>query len=283
MNIEKYRVEEDIELGDFFKQIKKDISNKKIKQYLKYNNILVNDKVINKSNYMLKKDDIVSISYGRKLIKEFDIDIIYEDKDIIVINKPCGLLSISNSKENELTAFKMVRSYVRKSRPNTFLFVIHRLDKETSGVLMFAKSERIKHLFQDNWNDIVKKRGYMAVVEGIVKNDGRIESYLKESKSGMVYSSKNNDGKYAVSEYKVVKSNNKYTLLDINILTGRRNQIRVHLSEMGNPIVGDSKYGNKSKSRLMLHAYLLELIDPRNKEMMSFKSNIPEEFYISVK
>lgn len=283
MNIEKYKVDEEIELIDFFKQIKKDISNKKIKQYIKYNNVLVNDKVINKNNYMLKKDDIVSISYGRKLIDEFDIDIIYEDKDIIIINKPCGLLSISNSKENELTAFKMVRSYVRKNNPKTFLFVIHRLDKETSGVLMFAKSEKIKHLFQDNWNDIVQKRKYMAIVKGIVKNDGRIESYLKESKSGMVYSSRNNDGKYAVSEYKVVKSNSKNTLLDVNILTGRRNQIRVHLSEMGNPIVGDSKYGNKSKDRLMLHAYELELIDPRNGKLVLFKSDVPEEFYKYVK
>lgn len=283
LNTDKYKVEEDILLGDFLKQIKKNLSSKKIKQYLKYNNILVNDKVVNKGNLLLKKDDVVSISYGRKVINEFDIDIIYEDKDIIVINKPCGLLSISNSKENELTAFKLVREYVRRNNKNTFLFVIHRLDKETSGVLMFAKSEKIKHLFQDNWNDIVKKRGYIAVVEGIVKKDGRIESYLKENKMGMIYSSRGNDGKYAITEYKVVKSNNKYTLLDINILTGRRNQIRVHLSEMGNPIVGDSKYGNKSKSRLMLHAYLLELIDPRNKEMMSFKSNIPEEFYISVK
>ena len=280
LNIEKYEVNEEIILGNFLKQIKKDISNKKIKQYIKYNNVLVNDKVINKANYMLKNNDIVSISYGIKRIDDFDIDIIYEDKDIIVINKPCGLLSISNNTEKDITAFRMVRSYIKKNNPKAFLFVIHRLDQETSGVLMFAKREKIKHLFQDNWNDIVKNRKYMAVVEGIVSNDtGRIESYLKENKMGMVYSSKNYDGKYAVSEYKVVKRKNNKTLLDINILTGRRNQIRVHMGEMGNPIIGDKKYGSSIKSRLMLHAYELELIDPRNNKMLSFKADVPEEFY----
>lgn len=280
LNIEKYVVNEEILLGDFLKQIKKDISNKKIKQYIKYNNVLVNGKVINKANYMLKNNDIVSISYGIKKIDDFDIDIIYEDKDIIVINKPCGLLSISNNKEKDITAFRMVRSYIKKNNPKIYLFVIHRLDQETSGVLMFAKSEKIKHLFQDNWNDIVKKRKYMAVVEGNVSNDnGKIESYLKENKMGMVYSSKNDDGKYAISEYKVVKRKNNKTLLDVNILTGRRNQIRVHMSEMGNPIIGDKKYGSSIKSRLMLHAYELELIDPRNNKILSFKADVPEEFY----
>ena len=279
LNIEKYKVNEDILLLDFLKQIKKNLSNKKIKQYIKYNNILFNDKVVNRGDYILKKNDEVTISYGKKVIDEFDIDIIYEDKDIIVINKPCGLLSISNSKEIELTAFKLVRNYVRQNNPKIYLFVIHRLDKETSGVLMFAKSEKIKHLFQDNWNDIVKKRKYMAVVEGIVKSDGILDSYLKENKIGKIYSSKDNDGKYAVTEYSVVKNGKNRTLLDVNILTGRRNQIRVHLSEMGNPIVGDNKYGNKTNSRLMLHAYLLELIDPRNNKIISFKADVPEEFY----
>ena len=279
MREEKFIVNSDIKLLDFISNIKTDLSNKKIKQYIKYNNILVNGKVVNNSSLMLKKDDKVIISYGKRVIDEFDIDIIYEDKDIIVINKPCGLLSISNSKEKDVTAFKIVRSYVKKNNPKTYLFVIHRLDQDTSGVLMFAKSEKIKHLFQDNWNDIVRKRKYMAVVEGNVSKDGRIESYLKENKMGFVYSSKNKDGKYAVTEYKVIKIGKRKTLLDINILTGRRNQIRVHLSEMGNPIVGDGKYGSKSRSRLMLHAYELELIDPRNNKILNFKASVPEDFY----
>lgn len=279
MREEKFIVNSDIKLLDFISNIKTDLSNKKIKQYIKYNNILVNGKVVNNSSLMLKKDDKVIISYGKRVIDEFDIDIIYEDKDIVVINKPCGLLSISNSKESEYTAFKIVRSYVKKNNPKTYLFVIHRLDQDTSGVLMFAKSEKIKHLFQDNWNDIVRKRKYMAVVEGNVSKDGSIESYLKENKMGFVYSSKNKDGKYAVTEYKVIKIGKRKTLLDINILTGRRNQIRVHLSEMGNPIVGDGKYGSKSRSRLMLHAYELELIDPRNNKILNFKASVPEDFY----
>ena len=279
MKEERYKVGSSIKLLDYLVSIKKDLSNKKIKQYIKYNNIIVNDKIVNRTDYMLEKNDIVVIKYGKRSIDEFDIDIIYEDKDIIVISKPCGLLSISNSHEKDITAFKIVRNYVRKNNPKTFLFVIHRLDQETSGVLMFAKNEKIKFLFQDNWNKIVKKRKYMVVVEGVVKESGRIESYLKENKIGMVYSSKNKDGKYAISEYNVVKIGKNKTLLDVNILTGRRNQIRVHLSEMGNPIVGDKKYGNRSNSRLMLHAYLLEMVDPRNNKILSFKADVPEEFY----
>ena len=279
MKEEKFIANREIQLLDFLVEKKSNISKKKIKQYLKYNNILVNDKIVSRSNFFLKKDDVVIISYGRKLIDEYNIDIIYEDKDIIVINKPSGLLSITNSKEKDITAFKLVRNYVRKNNSNVFLFVIHRLDQDTSGVLMFAKSEKVKHLFQDNWNDIVKNRKYLAIVEGNVKNDrGRIESYLKESKIGRIYSSKGKDGKYAITEYKVVKRGNNKSLLDVNILTGRRNQIRVHLSEMGNPIIGDKKYGSRSKSRLMLHAYELELIDPRNNKNIKFSANIPDEF-----
>jgi len=255
------------------------LSKKKIKQYLKFNMVEVNNKIITNSSYKIKKGDIITIYYERKIIKENDIEILYEDEDIIAINKPSGLLSISNSKEKELTAFKMVREYVRNINPKTFLFVIHRLDEDTSGVLMFAKNEKTKHLFQENWNNIVKKRIYLAVVEGKIVKDGRFHSFLKESKTGMVYSSKDKTGKEAITEYKVLKNKNNLTLLEVNILTGRRNQIRVHLSENKTPILGDKKYGSKTKSRLMLHAKTLELIDPRTNKLLTITKDAEKRFY----
>ena len=240
----------------------------------------VNNKVITNSNYELKNKDIVTIYYKRRLIDDVNIDILYEDKDIIVINKPCGLLSISNSKEKELTAFKLVREYIRSLNPKLYLFVIHRLDEETSGVLMFAKNEKTKKLFQDNWNDIVKKRIYLAQVEGTIPNEGKFHTYLKENKLGKVYSSKVKTGKEAITLYKVLKKFKDKTLVEVNILTGRRNQIRVHFSENGNPIIGDKKYGSKVKSnRMMLHASKLELIDPRTNKLLTISAKTPEEFY----
>lgn len=279
-NKEKLVVNSNTNLLDFISNTKKDLSKKKIKQYIKYNMIEVNDKTINKNNYNLKPKDIVTIYYNKRLIKNINIDILYEDKDIIVINKPCGLLTISNFKEKELTAFKLVREYVKSNNPKTYLFTIHRLDEDTSGVLMFAKNEKTKKLFQDNWNNIVKKRIYLAQVEGTVPKTGKFHTFLKENKQGFVYSSKDKTGKEAITEYKVVKKFKDKTLVEVNILTGRRNQIRVHFSENKNPIIGDKKYGSRVKSqRMMLHASTLELIDPRTNELLTINAKIPKEFY----
>lgn len=279
-NCEKLVVTNNITLLDFISSSKKELSKKKIKQYIKYNMIEVNDKVITNTNYELKNKDIVTMYYKRRLIDDVNIDILYEDKDIIVINKPCGLLSISNSKEKELTAFKLVREYVRSLNPKIYLFVIHRLDEETSGVLMFAKNEKAKKLFQDNWNNIVKKRIYLAQVEGSLPDEGEFHTYLKENRLGKVYSSKDKTGKEAITLYKVVKKFKDKSLVEVNILTGRRNQIRVHFSENGNPIIGDKKYGSKIKAnRMMLHACTLELIDPRTNKILSISAKTPEEFY----
>ena len=279
MKEEKLIVDIPNTLLDYIFTKKNDLSKKKIKQYIKYNMVSVNNKVITNSSYNLKKDDVVTISYSKKVINDFNLEILYEDKDIIAINKPSGLLSISNSKEKDITAFKMVREYVKSINPKTFLFVIHRLDQETSGVLMFAKNEKTKFLFQNNWNEIVKKRIYFTVVEGQLKDEGVFHTFLKESKSGIVYSSKNNDGKEAITEYRVLKKGNTKSLLEVNILTGRRNQIRVHLSENNNPIIGDKKYGSKVKSRLMLHATKIELIDPRTNKLLKIEASVPQEFY----
>ena len=191
-------------------------------------------------------------------MKKKKLDIIYEDKNILVINKPTGILTVSNSKEKEKTLFFEVSSYVKKSNPKAKVFIINRLDKDTSGIVLFAKNQNIKYKYQNAWNDLAIKRGYIAVVNGkLDKKQGTIKSYLKETKTLLVYSSNDSkNGKLAITNYKVVEESKHYSKLEIDIKTGRKNQIRVHLNDLGNPIVGDKKYGDKKNksSRLMLHA-----------------------------
>lgn len=266
-----YKVNEESELLNFlYSNIKQ--SKNTIKNLLTNKNICVNDKIVTKYNYMLKKGDIVSIKS-----KADDIDIIYEDKDMIVVNKPTNLLTISNAKEKEKTLFHIISTYVKRSNKNNKIFVVHRLDKDTSGIVVFSKNERFKNILQDNWNDIVKLRNYVAIVEGSTKESGQIKTYLDE-KNTFIYVSKT--GKLAITNYKKIKGNDKYSLLDINIETGRKNQIRVHMKHINHTVVGDKKYGSNDNSlkRLALHSNKLEFINPLNKKLMKFEVDIPNSF-----
>lgn len=273
--MEKYIVKENEILIEFLKKTFSNLSKNSVKSLLHNEKVFVNGNMTTKYNYELNAGDIVEIR--EKVAK--NIDIIYEDKDIIVINKPSGLLTVATEKEKNKTAYHLVMEYLKKKNKNNRIFVIHRLDKDTSGIIMFAKNERAKHLYQDNWNDIVKKRCYYAVIDGKMENkEGTIKSYLKEN-GNMVYSVKDRSGKLAITEYKVLKKRKNISLLDINLKTGRKNQIRVHMKENKTPILGDLKYGEKSKliNRLALHAYKLELINPVTKKLLIFEASMPNE------
>jgi len=215
-------------------------------------------------------------------MKKNKLDIIYQDKYILVINKPCGLLTVSTEKERENTLFHQVYMYEKQKNKNNKIFIVHRLDKDTSGLVIFAKSEKIKYQLQDNWNELVKKREYIALVCGKVEKDkDTIKSYIRENKNFISYSSnKKNDGKLAITHYEKIKSNSKYSLLKINISTGRKNQIRVHMNDIGHPIVGDKKYKAPLNPirRMGLHATQLEMIHPVTKEILVLKSNMPKTF-----
>ena len=274
--MEKYIVKENEILIEFLKKTFSNLSKNSVKSLLHNEKVFVNGNMTTKYNYELNIGDVVEIR--EKVAK--NIDIIYEDKDIIVINKPSGLLTVATEKEKNKTAYHLVMEYLKKKNKNNRIFIIHRLDKDTSGIIMFAKNERAKHLYQDNWNDIVKKRCYYAVIDGKMENkEGTIKSYLKEN-GNMVYSVKDRSGKLAITEYKVLKERKNISLLDINLRTGRKNQIRVHMKENKTPILGDLKYGEKSKliNRLALHAYKLELINPVTKKLLTFEVNMPNEF-----
>ena len=213
---------------------------------------------------------------------ELGFSIIHEDADILVIDKPAGMLAIATDGERENTAYHMVTDYMKaKVRPGR-VFVVHRLDRETSGVMLFAKSERVKHALQDNWDDAVITRGYIAVVEGtVVQPGGIIKSWLKQTKTLLVYSSKREgDGKLAITNYKTVKTANKYSLLDITLETGRKNQIRVHMKDLGHPVAGDKKYGAATDplGRLGLHASVLSIKHPTSGEEVRFEAKMPGGF-----
>lgn len=286
MNKKQYYINHDnITLLDSISAFKKDLSKKTIKNYIKNKMVTVNNKVITNSSFVLKDNDKIEISYSKKVIPEYDLDILYEDEYLIAINKPCGLLSIGNDKEKVITAYRMVSDYVKHNSNNKYIFVVHRLDQDTSGILMFCKNEKIRDKMQDNWNTIVKKRGYLAIVDGKLNGSGTRKSYLMEDRNQFVYSSKSNQGKEAITHYSVIKNNNDYSLLQVFIDTGRRNQIRVHLSEMGYPIVGDKKYKCKTNpiKRLCLHANILEFIHPVSKKLVHIESNIPKDFNIVIK
>ena len=274
--MEKYIVKENEILIEFLKKMFSNLSKNSVKSLLHNEKVFVNGNMTTKYNYELNIGDVVEIR--EKVAK--NIDIIYKDKDIIVINKPSGLLTVATEKEKNKTAYHLVMEYLKKKNKNNRIFIIHRLDKDTSGIIMFAKNERAKHLYQDNWNDIVKKRCYYAVIDGKMENkEGTIKSYLKEN-GNMVYSVKDRSGKLAITEYKVLKERKNISLLDINLKTGRKNQIRVHMKENKTPILGDLKYGEKSKliNRLALHAYKLELVNPVTKKLLTFEINMPNEF-----
>ena len=213
---------------------------------------------------------------------EPDFPIIFESEEILVIDKPAGMLSISTEKERENTAYHIVTDYIKSKSPLGRVFIVHRLDKETSGIMLFAKNEKIKNEFQDNWDDLVTYRGYTAVVEGKPENQsGQVISWLKQTRTLVVYSSDiEGVGKKAITNYSTTQTNENYSLMDISIDTGRKNQIRVHMNDLGCPVAGDKKYGAKTNplTRLCLHAGRLTLRHPITGETMDFKSVAPKAF-----
>ena len=211
------------------------------------------------------------------MVKKDRLDIVFEDKNILVINKPAHLLTISTDNEKERTLFHKVYLYCNKK--NQKVFIVHRLDKDTSGLIVFAKNEKAKNILQKNWDSV--KRSYIAIVDGIVENKEKtLKNYLAETKTLMTYVTDSKNGKLALTHYRKVRTNKLYTLLDIEILTGRKNQIRVQLNEIGHPILGDRKYGNGKDPirRLCLHAYKLEFNHPITNEVLKFETDVPNSF-----
>lgn len=197
-------------------------------------------------------------------MKTKKLTIAFEDKNLLIVDKPAKLLTIGTTKEKERTLYHEVLTYLHKK--NQKAFIVNRIDKETSGLVVFSKNEETKNKMQDNWSKVIRK--YYAVCEGKIKNKGIIEEYLTEDKNLNVYATTKDKGKLAITKYNPLKLTSTYTLLDIEILTGRKNQIRVGLSNLKHPIIGDKKYNSKRNpiSRLGLQAYYLEFTHPKTNQ-----------------
>ncbi len=272
----KLVVNKESELYDYLRDNLNESKNT-IKGFLTKRMITVNNKVVTKYNHIVKVNDEIVIGNTKIENVANKIDIIYEDEHIIAVNKPASVLTIATEKEKDRTLYNWVSNYVKESNRKNKIFIIHRLDKDTSGIVIFAKDEKTKNMFQDNWNDNVK-RTYLAVVHGKTDKEKTLIVNMSESKDGLntFVSSK---GDKTITSYKTIKSSDLYSYIEIDIKTGKKNQIRVALSHDGNPILGDKKYGIKDDSkRMMLHASKLEFINPVNKKKMVLESKTDKLF-----
>ena len=210
------------------------------------------------------------------------LKILHEDKDVIVVEKPSGLLTVGTDRDKSRTVHYLLNDYVRKGNPKSRnrVYVVHRLDQDTSGILLFAKSEKAKQFLQENWEKTDKR--YLAILHGhLLPKEGKISSRLAENSAHKVYTTLNADrGKLSHTEYKVLKETGKFSLVEIHLLTGRKHQIRVHFADMGHPVAGDKKYGDESlaSKRLALHARSISFTHPFNGRLMSFDTGMPGDF-----
>lgn len=280
----KLTAKDEIQLMEFLIAKMGGMSRSSIKSLLGHRQISVNDKIITQFDFLLKPNDKVTVNStrGNLELTHPKLRIIFEDNDLIVVEKKEGLLTVTTGTGDDTTAFSILKNHVKKSSPANKIYTVHRLDRETSGVLVFSKNRDAQHTFRNNWQEIVTKRTYVALVEGkVAKEKDRIVSWLTENEVSLkIRSSKtDNGGKEAITNYKLLKSNEEFSLLEIELETGRKNQIRVHLESIGHPIVGDRKYGSSvSIGRLALHARVLEFYHPVTGEIMHFETQIPKEF-----
>ena len=301
-----YKVNRSDELLEFLLR-KCGTSRNNVKALLVRKQVLVNGSVVTQYNFPLAKDDEVKLSKrpvkdgkvvtrpvsakakpaaGKAASAFRSISIIHEDDDFLAINKPAGLLSVESDKETEC-AYGYALEYTLAQGKNVRPFILHRIDKETSGVLVFAKNIKLHSMLKMHWNEQVTLREYFAVVEGILeKKQDTVTTYLKENKNNVVYVTNDPTGQKAVTHYEVVKESGEYSLLKVRIDTGRKNQIRAHMQSLGCPVVGDDKYGKKQDGtsvknplgRLGLHASRLEFIHPLTKEIVAFNAPLPPSF-----
>lgn len=288
-----YKVNRSDELLEFLLR-KCNTSRNNVKSLLTNGQVLVNGSVISQYDFALAKDDEVKISktpMKDKLVRNvkktavrpyrMDLKIIYEDDDFVAVDKPVGLLSVESDKDRNC-AFGKVLKYLQSKDKNARPFILHRIDKETSGVLVFAKNPKVYSALKLKWNEFVSEREYFAIAEGIFeKKENRLVNYLRENKNNLVFVTQDPSGQKAITDYRVVREKDGLSLLAVNIQTGRKNQIRVQLKEQGHPIIGDEKYGftKNPLSRLGLHASKLVFLHPFSKELITISASVPNEFF----
>lgn len=270
---------------EFLREVLPKLSRNNVKSLLTHKQVAVEGVRVSRFDFPLAANDMVIVFSDRRVESKISRPkIIFEDDEFLVIDKPSGLLSIASDKEKSKTAIKIMMEYIQDKNPTARLYVTHRIDRDTSGVLLFSKREDLRNVLQDKWNDLVTKRGYVALVEGTPKEKKKtIKSWLRQTSTQLMYShyEEDEDGQEAITHYEVTKSKGTFSMLDVHIDTGRKNQIRVHLHDIGHPIIGDKKYHSESDplKRLGLHAYALEFHHPVTNKIYKFYAPIPKLFY----
>lgn len=280
---DRYTVDEESAILEFLLKNVKGESKTKIKATLSGRGIKVNGKTVSQFDYMLKPGMKVSVSKTKKNnpFKSRYVKIVYEDRWLVVIEKNIGILSMAGG-HSSLNVKSVLDEYFKKNRQRCTAHVVHRLDRDTSGLMIYAKDIETEQILEHNWHEIVYDRRYIAVVSGEMENDeGTVSNWLKDNKAYVTYSSTvDNGGKYAVTHYHVIKRTTDHSLVEFKLETGRKNQIRVHTQDLGHPVCGDIKYGNGDDPlhRLCLHAYMLCFTHPMTGEPMEFETPIPTIF-----
>jgi 23S rRNA pseudouridine1911/1915/1917 synthase len=280
--LQEFRVMQPTPLLVFLRAKMPKISRNNVKSVLKHKQVGVNGAPVTQFDFMLAPGDIVMVMRHRiPERKNPTPNILFEDEDFLVIDKPSGLLTIASDKEKNETAYRLMMDYMQHKNPHARLYIVHRIDRDTSGVLMFTKKEDLKNIMQAKWNDIVTKRGYYALVEGVPKEKKKtIKSWLHQTSTQLMYSRDHDDdeGQEAITHYEVIKDMKEFSFLDVKIDTGRKNQIRVHLKELGHTVVGDEKYHAEKNpiARLGLHAYALEFTHPLTQKKFRFYAELPQ-------
>ena len=278
-----YRVSEPGELMEFLMKKMAGISRTRVKALLTNRVVLVDNTIQTLYNYPLQPGMCVQIS-REKHKHEFHhpmLKILYEDAYIIVVEKKEGLLSVATERQKERTAQHILNEYVKRIHKGNRIYVVHRLDRETSGIMMYAKDEKTQHTLRDNWHDLVRDRRYVTIVQGEMEQDeGTVCSWLTDRKLYVSSSPVDDGGKYSVTHYHTIKRANGFSLLELQLETGRKNQIRVHMQSLGHPVVGDERYGCEMNplGRLALHAFKLCFYHPVTHEWMEFETPYPTPF-----
>ena len=283
-NIKSFQVDEETTLLPFLIRSMSNLSRTEVKSMLKYRHVAVKGSAVTQFDIPLMPGDTVEVNFGRSFYRfnNPQVRILYEDKWMVVIEKASGLLSVANENARERNAFNIMRDYVRHTNPGAELYVCHRLDQYTSGILIFSKDQEMMLEMRSNWDFYVKERKYICVTENIpARSEDTVESLLTQNDRMQVYSTNDEEnGRLAITHYRVIQTRGRYALVDVEIFTGKKNQIRVHMSEMGCPIAGDIKYGAETNParRLMLHNYRLSFIHPVTGELMRFSLPTPPVF-----
>lgn len=284
----KVTVKEENTLLPFLFSLLNEQSKSSVKALLAHGQISVNGTVTSQFDTPLVSGDEVLISYerGKVEFKHPQLTIVWEDEDLIVVNKKEGLLSVASARGKDRNAFHLLSQYVKKTNPRNKIFLLHRLDREVSGLMIFAKNLQTQKAFQSDWNSTITTHTYVAVVEGRPEKDSDLLiSNLTENAKMQVYVTAENGGKEAITRYRLLHSNNDYSLLELNLETGRKNQIRAQLLSIGHSVAGDYKYGAETDpiGRLMLHSRQLNFIHPATGKEMHFETRIPDKFTSLVK